>query len=262
MNQPIISIVTPTKNRQSLLRRCISSVQNQNFQNWEMLVVDDGDGSSLDVIHEIADARARSFQNPGSGHADARNHGVNQACGKIIHLLDDDDGWNDPQHLEKVTASLEQYDALVFRTGWLVLETETASGWLEERRIEFCLGTSVESLRKDNSLLTSGVAYPKKFHDELGLFDSVVGNYWDWDWFLRVTKQYPLCEIPEPAVLVSWRGTNTSANPFQESRIGFLEQLIAKHDLGHIPPKNHFTLLEAGLKTGKTNQENLWQTAI
>ena len=219
-------------------------VQNQAYQNWEMLIVDDGDGSSCEVIKAIADPRVKSFRNPGNGHADARNHAVQQATGQFIHLLDDDDRWSDTQHFEKVVANLVQNNALVFRTGWLVLETQTDTGWLETQRILFQPNSSVESLRKDNTLLTSGIAYPKAFHDELGAFDQIVGNYWDWDWFLRVTAKYPLLEIAEPAVLMSWRGTNTSANPFQASRVGFLEKLIAKHQLGSIPPKNHFTVLE------------------
>ena len=88
----------------------------------------------------------------------------------------------------------------------------------------------------------------------LGRFDTRMGNYWDWDWFLRASESVALLEIPEPAVLMSWRGSglsgtglqeNTSANPFKLERLRFLERLIAKHGLSGVTPKNHATVLES-----------------
>ena len=98
----------------------------------------------------------------------------------------------------------------------------------------------------------------------LGRFDTQMGNYWDWDWFLRASESVALLEILEPGVLMSWRGSslsgpslsgpglsgaglqkNTSANPFKPERLRFLERLIAKHGLSGVTPKNHATVLES-----------------
>ena len=244
MNQPEISLITPTRDRAELLLRTIQSVQQQALKKWEMIVVDDGDGSGARAANGVDDARVRAVQNPGAGQVDARNAAVERARGAVIHLLDDDDRWADAHHLERVLERLQDQVGLVHCGGWLVIEDPEDGGWIERRRIPFNLPTTAESLRLDNTLLTSGAAYPKVLHDQLGAFDRNLGNYWDWDWFLRVTARYPLLPLQPPCVLMSWRGSNTSRDPHEPQRVAFLEALSRKHGLGTIPPKNHLTVLE------------------
>ena len=251
---PVISIITPTRNRPELLERSIESVRAQSLGAWEMIVVDDGDGSGLRMVELIDDPRVIAVLNPGSGHVEARNTALELARGEFIHLLDDDDRWADPQHLDRVVRTLRKTLALAFRHGWLVHEDNFGGGWTELEREVFAPPTTRESLRHDNTILTSGVAYPRALHSMFGRFDTRMGNYWDWDWFLRASESVALLEIPEPAVLMSWRGSglsasglqkNTSANPFKPERLRFLERLIAKHGLSGVTPKNHATVLES-----------------
>ncbi len=241
--RPQISLITPTRNRADLLLRTIKNVQGQSLQNWQMVVVDDGDGTGIEAAQSLNDARVLAVENAGSGQVDARNHGLDLAGADLIHLLDDDDRWLDSAHLEKVIAVLSQQKALVYRNGWLLLEEQLEAGWVELERRVFDPVTTVESLRRDNTLLTSGVAYHKALHQELGMFDPQMGNYWDWDWWLRATDKYPLFQLPEPTVLMSWRGSNTSRDPFEPKRVEYLKRLSAKHELGVIPSKNHATVL-------------------
>ncbi len=242
-NTPAISLVTPTRGRAALLRRTLESLQVQTLRDWEIIVVDDGDGTGLTVAASLEDARIRAVPNPGRGQVDARNAGLELARAGLIHLLDDDDRWDDPQHLERVVGVLERDDMLVQRSGWLVLEDETDGAICERERRVFQPVTTRESLRRDNTLLTSGVAYRRALHSELGGFDPQVGNYWDWDWFLRVTERRALHEIAPPAVLMSWRGSNTSQDPHQAERVAYLERLTTKHGLGRLESKNHYTVL-------------------
>ena len=243
MKTPEISLVTPTRNRADLLLRTIQNVQRQSLQTWEFLVVDDGDGSGAQAANGVSDPRVRAFSNPGSGQVDARNAAVEHARGTIIHLLDDDDRWADEHHLKRVQESLHGRVGLVHRGGWLVLEDAQDGAWVERRRILFDPPTTAESLRVDNTLLTSGLAYPRSLHDQLGAFDRDLENYWDWDWFLRASARYPLIPVRPPCVLMSWRGSNTSHDPHEPHRVALLQHLSAKHGLGEIPPKNHFTVL-------------------
>ena len=241
--QPKISLITPTRNRVDLLLRTIKNVQQQSLQDWEMLVIDDGDGSGVEAVQQLSDPRVRAYHNAGTGQVDARNTAVQMAQAEVLHLLDDDDRWLDGQHFEKVLANLGTQPALLHRAGWLVLEQPQDGVWLEQQRLEFCPNTTALSLRSDNTILTSGIAYRKDLHDQLGLFDRELGNYWDWDWFLRVTAQHPLIQLEPPTVLMSWRGNNTSKDPFDPQKIAYLERLSQKHQLGEIPPKNHFTVI-------------------
>ena len=241
---PKISLITPTRNRADLLLRTIENVQQQTLKDWEMLVVDDGDGTGLETVQNLSDPRVRAYPNAGSGQVDARNTAVQLAQAEVLHLLDDDDRWLDNQHFEKVLAQLSTQPAVLHRAGWLVLEQVENGIWLEQQRLDFQPITSAQSLRSDNTILTSGVAYHKALHDQLGLFDKELGNYWDWDWFLRITQQYPLIQLEPPTVLMSWRGNNTSKDPFDPQKVSYLERLSQKHQLGTIPPKNHFTVLQ------------------
>lgn len=242
-NTPAISLITPTRGRAALLRRTLESLRLQTLGDWEIIVVDDGDGTGLAVAASLGDVRIRAVPNPGHGQVDARNAGLDLARADLIHLLDDDDRWCDPQHLEQVVAVLERDDVLVHRSGWLVFEDELDGAIIERERRAFQPVTTRESLRRDNTLLTSGVAYRRALHSELGGFDREVGNYWDWDWFLRVTQHRALHAITPPAVLMSWRGSNTSSDPHEAGRVVYLERLAVKHGLGKLESKNHYTVL-------------------
>jgi glycosyltransferase involved in cell wall biosynthesis len=241
---PEISIVTPTHNRSDLLLRTLSSVRRQTFSNWEMLIVDDGDGSGLraaaEVVHASGDARIRAFANRGNGQVDARNTALEHARGRIVHLLDDDDRWADPQHLERVSRHFRQNrNSLLHRGGWLVHEHCEDGAWIERERFAFDPHVSVASLRSDNPILCSGVAYPTALHARIGAFDAQMGHYWDWDWYLRVLATLPLYRISPPAVLISLRECNASHHPFEPDYVSFLDRLAAKHGLGALVPKNH-----------------------
>jgi glycosyltransferase involved in cell wall biosynthesis len=252
--RPVISILTPTRNRPDLLERSIESVRAQSLESWEMVVVDDGDGGGLRMVELIDDPRIIAVPSPGSGHVEARNVALELARGEFIHLLDDDDRWSDSKHLERVVGTLREIPGLAFCHGWLIHEDDFGGGWIEIERQVFSPLTTTESLRCNNTILTSGVAYPRALHGILGPFDVNMGNYWDWDWLLRASESVALLENHHPAVLMSWRGSsvqnsNTSANPFKPERLKFLERLIAKHGLTGVTPKNHATVLEPAMVT-------------
>lgn len=92
--EPLVSVIVPVYNVYPYLRDCVQSVQAQSYQNWELLLVDDGstDGSG-ELCDELAveDGRIRVFHKPNGGQSDARNVGLQQTQGKYFYLLDSDD---------------------------------------------------------------------------------------------------------------------------------------------------------------------------
>ena len=90
----LVSVIVPVYNVYPYLRDCVQSVQAQSYQNWELLLVDDGstDGSG-ELCDELAaeDGRIRVFHKPNGGQSDARNVGLQQTQGKYFYLLDSDD---------------------------------------------------------------------------------------------------------------------------------------------------------------------------
>ena len=100
---PQVSIITPCYNASRFVSQTIDSVLTQTFTDWEMIIVDDGskdDSSEIVEKYVKKDSRIRLIQQPNGGSANARNHGIREATGRYIALLDADDLWL-PQFLEK-----------------------------------------------------------------------------------------------------------------------------------------------------------------
>lgn len=96
----MISVVIPLYNKREMIERTLRSVFAQTFQDFEIIVVDDGstDGSA-EVVKSINDSRIHLIHQDNSGVSAARNRGISEAHGELIALLDGDDEWK-PQYLE------------------------------------------------------------------------------------------------------------------------------------------------------------------
>ncbi|MCB0415514.1 MAG: glycosyltransferase family 2 protein, partial [Bdellovibrionales bacterium] len=97
----MFSIVIPTYNRRPFLQRAFSSILQQTFENWELILVDDGstDGTE-EWIHKFIEAitppvstKIRYIKTSNNGVSKARNLGVSLASKPWIAFLDSDDQW-------------------------------------------------------------------------------------------------------------------------------------------------------------------------
>ena len=91
---PIVSIVMPCYNASRFIREAIDSVRSQSYQNWELLIVDDGStDSSCKIAQEYVelDSRIYLIEQPNSGACSARNNGIKHARGEYVKFLDADD---------------------------------------------------------------------------------------------------------------------------------------------------------------------------
>lgn len=112
MHMPLVSIVTPAYNTESMIRDTIESVMAQSFTDWEMLIIDD---CSSDGTREVAeeysllDSRITVLSTEkNSGIAIARNVGIEAAEGRYIALCDSDDMW-DEKKLEKQISFMQEH---------------------------------------------------------------------------------------------------------------------------------------------------------
>ena len=92
---PTVSVITPVYNRINELLRCINSVKNQTFHDFEYIIVNDGSTHNLDSIVkpflDTADFAVLYIKKPNGGVHTARNAGIRHARGKLIAMLDSDD---------------------------------------------------------------------------------------------------------------------------------------------------------------------------
>jgi glycosyltransferase involved in cell wall biosynthesis len=97
---PYFSVIIPAYNREKLICRTIESVLGQKFEDWELIVVDDGSTDDTGkAVKSFADERIRYIYQKNAERGAARNNGVKNAFGKYVFFLDSDDLLY-PDHLQ------------------------------------------------------------------------------------------------------------------------------------------------------------------
>jgi glycosyltransferase involved in cell wall biosynthesis len=105
----MFSIIIPLYNKESSIAETLESVFEQEFTDFEVLIVNDGStDKSLDVVKQFTDSRIQIFNKENGGVSDARNFGIKRAQRDFLAFLDADDGWN-PMYLQKMKELIEKY---------------------------------------------------------------------------------------------------------------------------------------------------------
>lgn len=117
MNNPHFSIIIPAYNAEKTIERCIMSVQAQSFNNYEILIINDGSkDNTLSVIQNIAssDSRIKVFDKDNGGVSSARNLGIDNSQGEYILFIDADDEI-EPNYLLSFTQDVNKKADLIIQ---------------------------------------------------------------------------------------------------------------------------------------------------
>ena len=121
MKQPLLSVIIPVYNTKPYLERCLNSVLNQTFKDFEVICVDDGstDGSG-DFLDEYAlnDRRIKIIHKENGGLVSARKEGLSQTKGKYVAYVDSDD-WIEPKMYEELVGKLLCTGAQIAASGFV-----------------------------------------------------------------------------------------------------------------------------------------------
>ncbi len=127
MEAPLVSIIIPIYNSEKFLEAALTSVQNQTYSNWELILIDDAStDSSAQVAREfyLEDQRITYERLPeNQGTAVCRNRGIAMAKGDFIAFLDSDDFWL-PDKLELQVDFMQRHDCDVSYTNYLLIDEE------------------------------------------------------------------------------------------------------------------------------------------
>lgn len=136
---PTVSIIVPVYNAEACLRRCVESVLNQEYTDFELLLADDGgQDSSGAICDEFAagDSRVRVFHKENSGVSDTRNLCLDQARGRYLQFLDADD-WITANATKLLVRAMEEHrcDLVISDFYRVVGERVSPKGDIDETRV-------------------------------------------------------------------------------------------------------------------------------
>ena len=122
MNE-LVSIIMPSYNTGKFIQETINSVKNQTYNNWELIIVDDGSTDNTDeVVRAIKDDRIKYIKNKvNKGAAISRNIALREAKGKWIAFLDSDDLWKEDK-LEKQIKFMEDNNYYFSYTNYIEID--------------------------------------------------------------------------------------------------------------------------------------------
>lgn len=136
---PSVSIIVPVYNAEACLRRCVESVLNQEYADFELLLADDGSRDSSGRIcdeYAVADSRVRVFHKENSGVSDSRNLCLDQARGRYLQFLDADD-WITANATKLLVQAMEEHlcDLVISDFYRVVGERVSPKGDIDEAQV-------------------------------------------------------------------------------------------------------------------------------
>lgn len=137
--RPMVSIIVPIYNAEQYLRRCVDSILNQEYTDFELLLVNDGStDASGDICEEYGDKDPRVIviQKENTGVSDSRNRALDRARGKYLQFLDSDD-WITPDATRLFVRAAEEYgcDMVISDFYRVVGERLSTKGDIEEEGV-------------------------------------------------------------------------------------------------------------------------------
>ena len=211
---PKVSIIMPAYNASKTIMTSIECVLKQTFQNWELLVINDGStDNTLVLLSNLVDQRISVFTQLNQGVAAARNTGLKRARGAYIAFLDADDLW-DQSKLEKQLYIFEE------STDKLGLIYTKHRGFTEDPLHSFSMDVdaSIGYQNPYHRLLimdyipTLTVMIRASIINEIGYFNQDLRGTEDWDYWIRITKLYKIHQINEELALYRISANSLSRN--------------------------------------------------
>lgn len=220
---PLISVVIPSYNHEKFIRECVDSVLEQTYENFELIIIDDGsrDGTA-DILKNYNDNRIQLVFQENAGAHNAINRGLSLAKGEYLTILNSDDIYmknrlelimeyllNKPK-VSMASSYIEIIDSnskkLAIKQAWKNMEP-----WvIEHKEISFA-GTEdpIKNLIMANYIsTTSNMVFTKKLYDDIGGMRNLRFAH-DWDFALRAAE-YGKCEVIEkPLMKYRIHSTNT-----------------------------------------------------
>ena len=192
-----VSIIMPTYNSHQWISFSIQSVLEQYYEQWELLIVDDGstDNTKNIVKDFLNDKRIKYYYQENYGPATARNFGILKASGMYLAFLDSDDIWK-PNKLELQINHLKQNpDCCLIHTNYSTFESNTKNSKPFRQTPWFSNWDENERLLMFDTIGTLTVLTETQLIKNLGGFNNDLHGTEDWDLWIRVSKEGKISKL-------------------------------------------------------------------
>jgi glycosyltransferase involved in cell wall biosynthesis len=234
---PLVSVIIPTYNRGWIVQEAIGSVLDQDFTDYELIVVDDGSDDNTPALLAAYGSAITVLDQPNRGVSAARNHGIAAASGQLVAFLDSDDLWLPRKLSTQVEFFKDHSDAAISQTQerWIRNGVRVNpgqrhrkfSGMIFEHSLALCL------------VSPSAVMLKKSLFDDVGVFDEQLPACEDYDLWLRISCRYPVHLIDAPLII---------------KRGGHADQLSRAAGLDKYRIRSLVKIIESGLLTPPQRQ--------
>tara|TARA_B100000959_G_scaffold144704_1_gene151953 strand:+ start:60 stop:935 length:876 start_codon:yes stop_codon:yes gene_type:complete len=243
---PVVSVVVPTYNRAERLGETLRSVLNQIWQDFELIVVDDG---STDDTRNVLDSfpRAQCILMPENhGVSRARNEGLARARGRYICFLDSDDLWDENKLQTQIQWMEDNADCQVCYTDEIWIRKGVRVNQMNKHRkysgdiFRYCLPMCIVS--------PSSAMLRAELFEEVGNFDESLPACEDYDLWLRIAEKYPFHFIEEFLIIKQGGHADQLSRRYwgmDRFRVAALQKLLDRNSLeGDRLQQTRATLLE------------------
>jgi glycosyltransferase involved in cell wall biosynthesis len=266
-----ISVVIPTYNRLESLRRALLSVLSQTSLPTEVTVIDDGSTDGTNAMMSKEFPEVSYYRQENRGVSSARNLGIHHTTGDWLAFLDSDDEWL-PEKLSRQTAALSanpesricHTEEIWIRAGIRVNPAKKYAkrgGWIFTQCLPHC------------AMSPSTILIHRSVFEGIGLFDTRLPACEDYDFWLRITANYPVLLIEEPQIKKYGGHEDQLSQKFwgmDRFRINALQKIIGTGQLSNenqqaavnMLLKKAQIYLNGVIKRGKTNEANYYQQLI
>jgi glycosyltransferase involved in cell wall biosynthesis len=229
---PPVSIIVPVYNAETTLPDTVDSIQRQTFQNFELIVIDDGStDDTLEWLRRVRDPRLQVFSYANEGLAVARNRGIERSRGEFISFIDSDDLWT-PDKLELQLQALRQQPEAALAYSWTAFVDEHGDFLFAKEASRHEGDVYAELLRHCFVASGSNILVRRSCALAVGGFDTALPAAADWEFCLRIAARWRFAVVPRYQILYRiWeRAMSANAQRSEESMLRICNQAFeARH---------------------------------
>lgn len=238
MSNPTVSVILPVYNGEQYLRFAIESVLNQTFQDYELIIIDDGSVDSTPAIAVEYGQRVRYVRQANTGVAGAFNHGLRLATGRYVSWLSHDDAFLSDK-LEQQVNVISQVAApsvcytdiqMIDSLGCVVFEQKLPEYSRQHAFRQVLTGGQI-------CLASYSILYDRRCLEEVGVYAEALRYAQDVDMLARLAQRFLLIHVPLPLMQVREHETRAIRSKNWEQEVErFFRNRLAHHPIEDLFP--------------------------